>query len=825
MSASASEYKPTIGFICPLHVELQAVRAVFDEDLGERQIYVDGDLQNYYHYGMIGSRTVVAVSFAEKRVGPVQAALYTGRLLLEHQSLNNLTSSCFLVGVAAGIWSVKEDVRLGDVVIATRVVDWTSGKIITDDFESTEDAKDVSNEVQVRLPRFCENMSRLSKRILHRVDTMRTRDEDEADLHWECPGMDQDVLFKPDVPHRGGSDCEDCEKQVEVRKPRDPYLPRVHRGLIATGNVVLKDATTRERLRRDRHNKVLAVEMEASAVLLAHRRFIVIRGICDYADSHKNKRWQEYAAATAAACTRLWIDDFLLADSSQDQFSSPTRASTWSNVQPVTPERRRVFERTTSLLESPQSLDRMRTQSDQESSSATNRLHTSSTDSNSVRTNSSSLRTQHTDSLHQEWRCLLDVQAHNIDLKIEDGGPGGKPLRVNFGRSRIKLESEDEPSKEHPDRRISVVEESNPQSVLRSVWMPGTRVRITRKDTNVQLQFSNCNQRRQKLAGKFATRNGVALYETTYDASKPNVHLDINLLDEIDAANFSQHLLLKLDHPEAHNSRLQKTLSRCTIMRRAEASISGEHRSLSVWSRDKDYEEVDIGFFAQKTTFEITTRRGLYNVYIGYLHKLVYEPVDSHAYSSEPPAKVKNNEDGRPSRTRLDGGDSSSNGLNMLATHEEVYEVLAEIVERPRRWVIKDFFLGVEISEIKTTFKRKRAYKLGNGQVTIWMSPEHIRLLILLQAPEPPLTDPRWIACTSPRHPADSHVLQAHDYEVELGNVDVVEGDYLSIDAFLPSSDNMSRQNFQRGKTIRLRFGNDHTRYEFEESIREVWRS
>lgn len=28
---------------------------------------------------------------------------------------------------------------------------------------------------------------------------------------------------------------------------------------------------------------------------------LVIRGICDYADSHKNRIWQPYAAATAAA--------------------------------------------------------------------------------------------------------------------------------------------------------------------------------------------------------------------------------------------------------------------------------------------------------------------------------------------------------------------------------------------------------------------------------------------------------------------------------------------------------------------------------------------
>lgn len=34
----------------------------------------------------------------------------------------------------------------------------------------------------------------------------------------------------------------------------------------------------------------------------------VIRGICDYADSHKNKRWQPYAAATAAAYGRELLE-------------------------------------------------------------------------------------------------------------------------------------------------------------------------------------------------------------------------------------------------------------------------------------------------------------------------------------------------------------------------------------------------------------------------------------------------------------------------------------------------------------------------------------
>lgn len=40
--------------------------------------------------------------------------------------------------------------------------------------------------------------------------------------------------------------------------------------------------------------------MEAAG-LMDNFPCLVIRGICDYADSHKNKRWQPYAAATAAA--------------------------------------------------------------------------------------------------------------------------------------------------------------------------------------------------------------------------------------------------------------------------------------------------------------------------------------------------------------------------------------------------------------------------------------------------------------------------------------------------------------------------------------------
>jgi nucleoside phosphorylase len=74
--------------------------------------------------------------------------------------------------------------------------------------------------------------------------------------------------------------------------------PAIHYGLIASANQLLKNALIRDKLATEM--KVLCFEME-EAGLINHFSCLVIRGICDYSDSYKNKAWQGYAAMTAAA--------------------------------------------------------------------------------------------------------------------------------------------------------------------------------------------------------------------------------------------------------------------------------------------------------------------------------------------------------------------------------------------------------------------------------------------------------------------------------------------------------------------------------------------
>lgn len=49
---------------------------------------------------------------------------------------------------------------------------------------------------------------------------------------------------------------------------------------------------------------------------------IIVKGVCDYADSHKNKKWQKYAAVTAAACTKALLWDWRVPSESSTPIAS-----------------------------------------------------------------------------------------------------------------------------------------------------------------------------------------------------------------------------------------------------------------------------------------------------------------------------------------------------------------------------------------------------------------------------------------------------------------------------------------------------------------------
>ena len=102
-------------------------------------------------------------------------------------------------------------------------------------------------------------------------------------------GVENDRLFKASRSHPPGRDCQGCDAASEVqRDPRDTTDPDIHYRVIASGNTLVKDAAARDRIVADVGEGCICFEMEAAG-LMNPFPCLVIRGICDYADSHNDR--------------------------------------------------------------------------------------------------------------------------------------------------------------------------------------------------------------------------------------------------------------------------------------------------------------------------------------------------------------------------------------------------------------------------------------------------------------------------------------------------------------------------------------------------------
>ena len=152
--------------------------------------------------------------------------------------------------------------------------------------------------------------------LAERAKLVPVQIENDAELRkrYERPDAKLDRLFVSTYTHdKAALDCGACDgKQLVSRKERsNPTEPRVFYGMIGSSNTLLKDAKERDQLRAE-YPTLRCIEMEsagaAEAAWQSSRRFIFVRGICDYCDTHKNDQWQEYAAAAAAAYVQCLLE-------------------------------------------------------------------------------------------------------------------------------------------------------------------------------------------------------------------------------------------------------------------------------------------------------------------------------------------------------------------------------------------------------------------------------------------------------------------------------------------------------------------------------------
>ncbi|KAF5586317.1 nucleoside phosphorylase [Fusarium pseudocircinatum] len=292
-----SRSKYTVGILCALPIELKAIRALFDQR-HQNLTRMFGD-NNQYALGEMSQHMVVATSLPAGEYGTNAAASAVSDMMRSFMSIQ----FCLLVGIAGGAPSEDNDIRLGDVVVSLPTQTFP-GVIQYDLGKENEGGEFEVTGVLQRPPRILTNaISKLCSDPDIGIDPLNphlTKILDSLPTY-NNPGPELDVLSRAACTRRT---CEPDCTHLEQRLPRLTPEPMVHYGLVASGNRVIKDATLRDRL--SRKYGVLCFEMEAAGVM-NRADCLVIRGICDYSDAQKNKVWQNYAAAVAAAYTKLLL--------------------------------------------------------------------------------------------------------------------------------------------------------------------------------------------------------------------------------------------------------------------------------------------------------------------------------------------------------------------------------------------------------------------------------------------------------------------------------------------------------------------------------------
>ncbi|KAH0168977.1 purine and uridine phosphorylase, partial [Aureobasidium melanogenum] len=289
-----------IGWICALATEASVARLMLDHVYHETIPLPKHD-DNIYTYGRVNLKTgdgfhnIAIAQLPLAETGKASAATVAKDM---RRTFPNLKFG-LMVGIAGGVWTRKTDVRLGDIVVGV-AEDNGPGVIQYDHGKYIQDSDFVPRGVMDKAPK----PLRTAVGIIQRNHMCGVRDYvaslDKQAIVDFAPRPARDRLFEASYTHRNtGRSCRGCDKDQLCRRSRRPFThPAVHYGPIASGDAVIKDAL----LARDIHatHGVLCFEMEAAGLDAAFP-CLVVRGISDYADTHKNDDWHRYAAAAAAA--------------------------------------------------------------------------------------------------------------------------------------------------------------------------------------------------------------------------------------------------------------------------------------------------------------------------------------------------------------------------------------------------------------------------------------------------------------------------------------------------------------------------------------------
>ncbi|KAL4880757.1 hypothetical protein BJY04DRAFT_218914 [Aspergillus karnatakaensis] len=267
---------------------------------------------NNYLLGRVGKHNLVITCLPYGVTGTVSAARVVNQMLSTFRRIR----FGLMIGIGGGAPSDEHDIRLGDVVVGSPkgllggVIQYDFGKTVQQgQFQRTGMLNKPPEVLLTALSNLQAKHFMEGHRIQTTIQHMMTS-YPVMSFQYGRPPIETDRLFRSEYDHpQNQPTCLLCDvEQIIPRSNRHhdaSRQPYIHYGLVASGDQVVKHGGLRDKLQRELG--VLCFEMEAAG-LVDSFPCLIIRGISDYADSHKNDVWQGYAAATAAAYAKELMD-------------------------------------------------------------------------------------------------------------------------------------------------------------------------------------------------------------------------------------------------------------------------------------------------------------------------------------------------------------------------------------------------------------------------------------------------------------------------------------------------------------------------------------
>jgi nucleoside phosphorylase len=291
-----------IIWICAFPLNIAAAKAMLDK-IYPRLSRQDPNDNNRYILGEINNLKIAIACLPVGGQEASTAATVAKNFRRTFESIEFVLT----FGILGGSSTRECDVQLGDVVVSQRLIQLedvarhNSGKILPQSGLQRTSSSQIYPP-HVLLPALAHlqssHQTQLS-RVPRYLTELVEKSPKNVESHLTYSGNSDNRLYKShDHTRPGDLSFEECENSKDIhRQGREDSDPELHHATIDFGNRLVEEGKMCERPSQD--NNLLCLEMEASG--LHHPPSLVVRGICDYANSHKNKPWQQYAAATAAA--------------------------------------------------------------------------------------------------------------------------------------------------------------------------------------------------------------------------------------------------------------------------------------------------------------------------------------------------------------------------------------------------------------------------------------------------------------------------------------------------------------------------------------------